>query len=73
MREIKTELRQWGNSLGLIIPKEVAKKEHLKPRQNVTILLVKKTNVLKETFGTMKNWKIDTQKALDELDREENE
>ena len=68
MREIKTELRQWGNSLGLIIPKDIAKRERLKPRQSVTVLLVKKNNVLKETFGTMKNWKINTQKALDELE-----
>ena len=30
-------------------------------------MLVKNTNPLKETFGTLKNWKIDSQKLKDNL------
>lgn len=69
MVELKAEIRKWGNSLGLIIPREFAKKEHLKPKQKVTVFLVKESNVLKDTFGTLK-WKKLTRKIMDETDRE---
>ena len=52
MIEFKGEVRRWGNSLGIIIPKEIAKEEHLKPGQKVTALLIKENDVLKKTFGT---------------------
>lgn len=71
MTELKTEVKKWGNSLGLVIPKWLAKKEGLKPNQKITVLLIKRTGILKKTFGSLRSWKIDTQKALDELDRDE--
>lgn len=68
---ISGKLRKWGNSFGVVIPKEIAKKEKFKAGEKVDILIIPKTNVLKETFGSLKGWKIDTQKILDELDRGE--
>ena len=70
MVELKSEVRKWGNSLGLIIPKEIVKKEHLKPGQKVTALLLKESNVLKKTFGMAKGWKTPTKKILEKTDRE---
>lgn len=70
MAELKTEVKKWGNSLGLVIPKDLAKKEGLKPNQKITVLLIKRTNVLKETFGTLKKWKKPTQQIMDETDKE---
>jgi antitoxin component of MazEF toxin-antitoxin module len=71
MVEIKVKTRKWGNSIGIIIPKEVVKKEKIKPRQEVSILLIKNSSALKKTFGTMKDKiKEPTQRIMDEIDRE---
>jgi antitoxin component of MazEF toxin-antitoxin module len=71
MVEIKVKTRKWGNSIGIIIPKEVVKKEKIKPRQEVSILLIKNSNALKKTFSTMKDRiKEPTQRIMDEIDRE---
>lgn len=67
--EVKT--KRWGNSLGLLIPSEIAKKEKIRENQKLDILILPKTKTLAKTFGTLKGWEINTQKALDELDREE--
>lgn len=70
MVELKTEVRRWGNSFGLLIPKDVVRKEKLKPRQRVTVLFLKESNVLKRTFGIGKDWKTPTKKILEQTDRE---
>ncbi len=66
MAVIKARLRQWGGSLGLIIPVEEAKKEGLMEGQEV-VLELKKQNPIKIAFGSLAGWKIDAQKAKDEL------
>ena len=71
--EIEAETRKWGNSLGIIIPKKIVEKENLKQRQKIRILAVdteSKTRV-KDIFGALKNWKINTQKFKDEIREEE--
>ena len=67
--EFRTRVKEWGNSMGLVIPKEVAVKEKIKPNEEI-IVDVKRKNVLREVFVTLKDWKIDPQKMKDEL-REE--
>ena len=69
---IKVKAKRWGNSLGLLIPSGIARKEHIRENQNLDVLILPKTKTLQKTFGMLKVWKINTQKALDELDREEN-
>ncbi|MBS3054131.1 MAG: AbrB/MazE/SpoVT family DNA-binding domain-containing protein [Candidatus Aenigmarchaeota archaeon] len=69
METVKIRARAWGNSVGLVIPKEIAEKEGIKPGKEVEILITKKTNVLKETFGTMK-FKKSAQEMKDELRKE---
>jgi len=72
MIELKTKLRRWGNSFGIVVPIGAVEKEKVKEGEEVTILLNKeKNNVLREMFGTLKNWKIDSQKFKDEIRKEE--
>lgn len=69
MESTETKVRRWGRSLGIVIPKEVAEKEKIKANDSVEVLIRKKSNALKETFGTLKFTK-PTQKMLDETDEE---
>lgn len=63
--------RRWGNSIGVILPKEIIEKEHIRENQKINILISKKTNVLNETFGMLKRkLKKSSQEMKDEL-REE--
>lgn len=61
----KTKIRQWGNSLGIVIPNEIVIKENLKPEDNV-IITINKKETLEDFFGMNKGKKIDPQKAKDE-------
>lgn len=56
MREeerLKTEVRKWGHSLGLIIPTKFVKKLDLKEREKVEVKL-KKIGGAEELFGKFK-------------------
>ena len=69
MIEIKTKLRKWGNSFGVVIPRNKTKKENMEEGEEIIALLMKKKNVLRETFGTFK-FKKSTQKMMEEVDKE---
>lgn len=58
--EVKT--KQWGNSIGVIIPKEVVNTLKIRPEENILIEVEKKENPLKELWGFGKGRKL-TQKA----------
>ena len=71
MVNIDVITRKWGNSIGIILPKEAIEKEHIRENQKINILISKKTNVLNETFGMLKRkLKKSSQEMKDEL-REE--
>ncbi len=56
MIEVESKLKKWGNSsLAFIIPKEITKENKLKENQKIKIILEEEPNVLKETFGLLKN------------------
>jgi antitoxin component of MazEF toxin-antitoxin module len=61
----RAKLKKWGSSLGIIVPAEIVKKENLKEGEEI-VFAIKKKNPLIETFGTLKDWKIDAQKMKDE-------
>ncbi len=67
MIEVEAQLKEWGRSIGVVIPKEAVKKENLKEGEIIHILISKKKNPFKETFGILKG-KIDTEKLLKEID-----
>ena len=48
MEAIETQVREWGGSLGIVIPKEAVVEEELTAGDTVELFLVKKTNVFKE-------------------------
>ena len=63
---ITGKIKKWGNSLGLIIPKNEANKLNLKENQEVVVDVVIKTNPLKELFGFNKNNKISRHEFLEQ-------
>ena len=66
MAEVECTTRRWGSSLGIIIPKELASAENIKPNDRI-VIEVKKLHKAKEFFGLLPNWKVNTQKLKDKL------
>ena len=58
-------VREWGGSLGVIIPRSLVHREDIKPGEKV-IIEIRKKAPLKEFFGALKGAKIDSQKMKDE-------
>ncbi|MBI3036625.1 AbrB/MazE/SpoVT family DNA-binding domain-containing protein [Candidatus Woesearchaeota archaeon] len=50
---IEVVLKRWGNSIGVVLPKELIDKEKLKENERVLIEVVKEAN-LSHIFGTLK-------------------
>jgi len=75
MIELKTRIRKWGNSFGVVVPQKAVIDGQINEGDEITVLLRKEEggNVLKETFGILKNWKIDAQKVKDQIRKEERE
>ncbi|MBI4452452.1 AbrB/MazE/SpoVT family DNA-binding domain-containing protein [Candidatus Woesearchaeota archaeon] len=70
MMEIKVKTKKWGNSIGILIPKEAAKKENIKPDQEITVLISAKPITRgKDIWGTMKFSK-STEELMREVDKE---
>lgn len=69
---IKTKLKKWGNSFGVIIPKEIIDSENFIENQEIEILIVKENpNALKELFGTLKRkGNKTTEEIMREMDKE---
>ena len=59
---ITTTMRKWGNSLGMIIPKEEVEQFKLHKNQQVVIKIVQTENPLKELFGAFKGGKLSADK-----------
>jgi len=67
---IKGKLKKWGNSMGIIIPKEIIEQEKLKENQEVELLMLRDSKkVLKEMWGSLKTGR-SAQEIKDELRRE---
>ncbi len=65
---VHVKTRQWGNSIGVIIPFETVQKLKIKPDEEVVVEIQKKENVLKELWGAFK-FKKDPRKLLKEVRR----
>lgn len=46
-------VKKWGNSLAIVIPKDVVKEKNLKENQKVVIDFIKKAD-LRDIFGSLK-------------------
>jgi len=70
MIEHETKLKAWGNSIGIVIPKEEIKKEGLHVDQKVKVVITPvKTLKVKDIFGKLKLG-INTKELLKEVDEE---
>ena len=70
MIELKSKLRKWGNSLGVVVPQNIIESENAQEGDEVVVLFSKeKNNVLREMFGTFK-FKKPTEELIKEIDKE---
>ena len=77
METIRTKVRKWGNSFGVVIPKDIIKDKGFREGEEISVSIQGKGLTVGEVMeeakrmGLRKKLKgIDTQKALDEIDRE---
>ena len=52
---ITCKTKKWGNSLGLLIPKDEVENLDLKEDQQIVVEIIKTKNPLKELFGQFKS------------------
>lgn len=62
---ISGKIKKWGNSFGVLIPKQEVERMHLAENQEVTIEVTKKENPLRELFGFGKRNKISRDEFLE--------
>jgi len=66
MAEVECVAKKWGNSIGIVLPKDAVKEECIKPNEKL-VCDIKKIRKSKEFFGLLPKWKTDTQKLKDRL------
>jgi len=60
--------KQWGNSVGITIPRNVIEKEHIMPKKKTRFLVIGTAmNGVRKSFGSLK-FKKSTQQIMDEID-----
>lgn len=70
MIEIETTVRRWGNSFGVIIPKEIVEDEKLENKK-IKLAFLRDNKVLEKSFGILKGkLKQSAQEIKDEMRRE---
>ena len=70
MIEVKTKLRKWGNSFGLVVPVKFVQSGELKEGEEVTLTISSKNRVdLRKIFGIHK-FKKSTEEMMKEMDKE---
>jgi len=70
MIEIKTKIRKWGNSFGVVIPKKEIKKVEVGEGEDVFVFIKKEGNDgLRDTFGKFK-FRKSTDKIMEEIDKD---
>ena len=50
---IEVTIRKWGNSFGVVLPKEVVEREGLKKNKKIVINIIKQAD-LSDIFGSLK-------------------
>jgi len=70
MKVMETRVKKWGNSMGILIPKDIIEKEHIKEGAEVEIVLtLKNKTTVNDIFGAIK-LKRPTDKILKEVDED---
>ena len=66
--EVKTIARKWGNSIAVILPKNIVETNKIRENDEITIE-VKKRVLAGEMFGKFPHWKRSTQEIKDDAIR----
>jgi hypothetical protein len=67
--EVEGEIKEWGNSFGIRLRKDVVVNNGLKGVVKVLIIDEKKSKAsLNKLFGAAKDWKKPTPKIMEEID-----
>jgi len=72
MSEAILETKKWGNSIGIVLPKEVLEGENIKgENEKLFVLIRKRSHTAEETFGMLRGKiKKPTQQLKDEMRKE---
>ncbi|MBI4162329.1 MAG: AbrB/MazE/SpoVT family DNA-binding domain-containing protein [Candidatus Aenigmarchaeota archaeon] len=65
MTQIHCRTVKIGGSIGIILPKEIVRKDDIKPNQELSVEIKKQLKV-RDVFGMFPEWKADTQKLKNE-------
>ncbi|MBS3080477.1 AbrB/MazE/SpoVT family DNA-binding domain-containing protein [Candidatus Pacearchaeota archaeon] len=69
MIELKSKLRKWGNSFGIVVPQKAIEEENIKEGDEITVLLGKKKPNLRKLFGAHK-FKEPVEEIMKKIDKE---
>lgn len=68
MKQFLAVPKKWGNSIGITIPSEIIKKEHIQSQKKITVLVIgDQQKHLENVFGTLK-LKRKTQDVMKDVD-----
>ncbi len=75
--EIEIQTKKWGSSLGIIIPKEIVRKERIEEGQKIIVDILSKKTTVGDMFRMVEknplaksDEKSSTQEVMDEIDEE---
>jgi len=71
MIEFESKLKKWGNSFGVVVPKSILNEGGLKENFKVQVMIKTEKTPLENAFGSLKDWKIDSQRFKDETRKNE--
>jgi len=71
MKSINIRPKKWGNSLGLVLPKQIVVEAHITENQDIEILILKKGNVLTKSFGMLEGKDVESSQKMKERIRED--
>lgn len=69
MIEIKTKLRRWGNSLGIVVPQKMLESQKIKEGDEISIFVSTKKTNLRNLFGKHK-FKKPVEEMMKEIDED---
>ena len=64
--EVELVAKKWGSSLGIVLPKAIVEKEHIRDN-DVIVIEIKKRHFAREFFGILSDWKKPTDKIKEEM------
>ena len=71
MIEIRTRIRKWGNSFGIVVPVKLLEKGNIKEGEEVIALISERKRVnLKKLFNANLKFKKTTEQMMEETDRD---